>query len=192
MWCIVQKNIKQTLKRMILCGHIYCAEICCYIKQQDTKHLLLLFSHPVMSDSLWPHELQQARSSRPSPSPEVCPSSCSLHQWCHPTISSWCPPLLMTSIFPSIRDFSHESTVCIRWPEYWSFSFNISPSSEYSGSISLQIDWFGLLDVQGNLKMFKGINSSVVRFLYGPTLTTVHDHWEEHSLNYMDLPLSAE
>ena len=103
----------------------------------------------------------------------------------------WCP-LLLPSIFPSIRDFSHESTVCIRWPEYWSFSFNISPSSEYSGLISLQIDWFGLLDVQGNLKMFKGINSSVVRFLYGPTLTTVHDHWEEHSLNYMDLPLSAE
>ena len=74
----------------------------------------------------------------------------------------WCPLLLLPSIFPSIRDFSHESAVCIKWLEYWSFSFSISPSNEYSGLISLQIDQFGLLDVQGNLKMFKGINSSVV------------------------------
>ena len=61
----------------------------------------------------------------------------------------WCPLLLLPSIFPSIRDFSNESSVHIRWPKYWSFSFSISPSSEYSGLISLKIDWFDLLAVQG-------------------------------------------
>ena len=61
----------------------------------------------------------------------------------------WCPLLLLPSIFPSIRDFSNESTVCIKWPKYWSFSFSISLSNEYSGLISLKIDWFDLLAVQG-------------------------------------------
>ena len=64
----------------------------------------------------------------------------------------WCP-LLLPSIFPSIRDFSIESSVCIRWPEYWSFSFSISPSSEYSGLISLKIDWFDFLAVQGTFRI---------------------------------------
>ena len=61
----------------------------------------------------------------------------------------WCPLLLLPSVFPNIRDFSSESSVCIRWPNYWSFSFVISPSSDYSGLISLKIDWFDLLAVQG-------------------------------------------
>ena len=63
-----------------------------------------------------------------------------------------CPLLLLPSIFPSIRVFSNESVLCIRWPKYWSFSFNISPSNEYSGLISFRIDWFDLLAVQGTLK----------------------------------------
>ena len=62
------------------------------------------------------------------------------------------PFLLLTSIFPSIRVFSNESVICIRWPKYWSFSFSISPYSEYSGLISLRMDWFDLLEVQGTLK----------------------------------------
>ena len=62
------------------------------------------------------------------------------------------PLLLLTLIFPSIRVFSNESVLCIRWPKYWSFSFNISPSNEYSGLISFRTDWFGLLAVQGTLK----------------------------------------
>ena len=64
------------------------------------------------------------------------------------------PLLLLPSIYPSIRAFSNESVLCIRWPKYWSFSFNISPSNEYSGLISLRIDWFDLLEVQGTLKSF--------------------------------------
>ena len=65
---------------------------------------------------------------------------------------SWCPLLLLPSIFPSIRDFSNESSVCIRWPKYWSFSFSISPSNEYSGLIYLKIDWSDLLAAKGTLR----------------------------------------
>ena len=63
-----------------------------------------------------------------------------------------CHPLLLSSIFPNIRVFSNESTLCIRWPKYWSFSFSISPSNEYSGLISFRMDWLDLLAVQGTLK----------------------------------------
>ena len=99
----------------------------------------------------------------------------------------WCPLLLLPSVFPSIRDFSSESSVCIRWPKYW--SFNISPSSEYSGLISLKIDWLDLLAVQGSspAPQFEGINSLAFCLLYGWSLTTVHDSWEDHSLDYTDL-----
>ena len=82
----------------------------------------------------------------PSPSSRVCPSSCALNQWCHH------PLLLRPSIFTSIRIFSNESAVHIRWPKYWSFSFSISPSKEYPGLISFKIDWFALLAFPGTLK----------------------------------------
>ena len=101
--------------------------------------LLLLFSHPVLSDSFRSHGLQHTRPLCPLTSPKVCPSSCPLHQWCHPAISSSeALFLFLPSIFPSIRDFSNELSVCIRWPKYWSFSFSISPSNEYSGLISFR------------------------------------------------------
>ena len=88
------------------------------------------------------------------------------------------PPLLLPSIFPSIRVFSRESVFCIRWPKYWSFSFSISPSNAYSGLISFRIDWLDLLGVQGTLTsllsskapQFKSINSLALSFLYGPPL----------------------
>ena len=105
-----------------------------------------------MSDSLRPHGLQHARPLCPSPTPRVYSNSCPLSQWCHPTISSCCPVLLLPSIFPSIRVSSSESFLHIRWPKCWSFSFNISPSNEYSGLISFRIDWLDLLAVQGTLK----------------------------------------
>ena len=79
-----------------------------------------------------------------------------------------CPLLLLPSIFPSIRVFSNESTLCIRWPKYWSFSFNISPSSEYSGLISFRMDWFGLLAVQGTLKRLLQHHSSKSSVLQHP------------------------
>ena len=93
-----------------------------------------------------------------------------------------CHPLLfLPSIFPNIRIFSNDSALRIRWPKYWSFSFNLSPSSEHSGLISFWTDWLDLLAVQGTLKsllqqpQFKSINSSALSFLYSPTLTSIHD-----------------
>ena len=90
--------------------------------------------------------------------------------------------LLLPSIFPSIRIFSNELALRIRWPKYWSFSFNISPSNEYSGLTSFRIDWFDLLcspwDSQESFPtpQFKSINSSALNLLYGPILTCIHDY----------------
>ena len=142
------------------------------------------FSHSVMSEFLWPHGLQHARILCPSPTPRAysnsCPSSC----WCHPTISS-CHSLLLLSTFPSIRVFSKESVLCMRWPKYWSFSFSINPSNEYSGLISFRIDWLHLLPAQESspTPQFKSINSSALRFLYSTTLTSTHDFWENYSFD---------
>ena len=114
---------------------------------------------------------------------------CPLSRWCHLTISSSCRPLLLLPlIFPSLRIFSSESALHIRWPKYWSFSFNISPSSEYSGLISFRMDWLDLLAVQGTLTssptpQFKSINSSALSFFYSPTLTSIHDYWKKHSFD---------
>ena len=110
------------------------------------------FSHSVVSDSLQSHGLQHSRLPCPSPIPGTCSNSCPLSRWCHPTISSSYPLLLPPSAFPSIRVFSSESTLHIMWSKYWSFSFSISPSSEYSGLISFRMDWFDLLAAQGALK----------------------------------------
>ena len=104
----------------------------------------------------------------------------------------FCRPLLFPpSIFPRIRVFSNESVLHIRWPKYWSFSFSISPSNEYTGLISFRMDWLDLLAVQGTLKssptpQFKS-NSSALNFLYSPTLTPIHDYWKNHSLDQTDL-----
>ena len=104
-----------------------------------------------MSDILRPHGLQYARPPCPSPTPRVYSNSSPLSRWCHPTISA-CRPLLLPSVFPSIRFFSKESVLCIRWLKFWSFSSSISPSKEYSGLIYFRIDWLDLLAVQGTLK----------------------------------------
>ena len=103
------------------------------------------------------------------------------------------PLLLLPSIFPSIRVFSNESVLCIKWPKYWSFSFSISPSNEHSGLISFRMDCVGSpcspRDSQESslTPQFKSINSSALSFLHSPTLTSVHDHWKNHSLDYTDL-----
>ena len=101
--------------------------------------------------TLWPHGLQHARLPCPSLSPRVCSNSCPLSQWCHPTISSSHHLLLLPSIFPSIRVFSNEPVLLIRWPKYWNFSFSISPANEYSGLTSSRTDWLDLLAVQRTL-----------------------------------------
>ena len=97
------------------------------------------------------------------------------------------PLLLLPPIPPSIRVFSNESALRIRWPKYWSFSFSIIPPNEYSVLISLRMDWLDLLAVQGTqdsspTPQFKSINSSALSFLHSPTLTSIHDHRENHSL----------
>ena len=92
------------------------------------------------------------------------------------------PLLLLPSIFPSIRVYSNESALHIRWPKYWSFSFSISPSNEHPGLISFKMDWLDLLAVQGALKSLlqhhssKASNSSVLSFLHNLTLTSIHDY----------------
>ena len=154
---------------------------------------VLFFSHPAVSSSLQPHGLQHARLPCPLLSPGVCSDSCPCSRWCHPTISSsvFCCSLLLPSMFPSIRVFSNESALCIRWPKYWSFRFSTSPSNEYSGFISFRIDWFNLV-VQGTLNSLLQHHNSKALILwcsafFMPTLTSVHDYWKNHSFNYMDL-----
>ena len=102
---------------------------------------MLLFSRSVMSESLWPNGLQHARLPCPSLSPWVCSNSCLLSWWCHPTILSSVYSLSSCLQFPSIRVFSNESALGIRWSKYCSFSFNISPSKEHSGLIFFRMDW---------------------------------------------------
>ena len=142
------------------------------------------FSRSVVSDSLRPHESQHARppsitNSRSSPRlksiESVMPSS-------HLILCR--PLLLLPPIPPSIRVFSNESVLRMRWPKYWSFSFSIIPSKEIPGLISFRMDWLDLLAVQGTLKssptpQFKSINSSVFSLLYSPTLTSIYDHWKK-------------
>ena len=109
------------------------------------KNSCLMFSHPVVSESLRPHGLQHTRPPCLSPSPEVCPSSCPLHWWCHPAISSSDAFFSFSpQSFPALGTLPMSR---IRWPKYWNFSFSICPSNKYSGLISLKIDWFDLLAV---------------------------------------------
>ena len=100
----------------------------------------------------------------------------------HPILC--CPLLLLPPIPPSIRVFSNESTLRMRWPKYWSFDFSISSSNEHSGLISFRMDWLDFLEVQGTqasspTPQFKSINSLALSFLHSPTLTSIHDHWLE-------------
>ena len=102
------------------------------------------------------------------------------------------PLLLLPSIFPSIRDFSNESALHIWWPKYWSFSFSISPSNEYSGLISFRMDWLDLLAVQRTLKSLLQHHSSKASVLWCSAffmvqLTSMHDYWKNHSFDQMDL-----
>ena len=135
-----------------------------------------------MSDSSQPHGLQYDRLPCTSPTPGACSNSCPSSRWCHPTISfSIIPFPSRLQSFPSIRVFSTESILCIRWPKYWSFSFSISPSNEYSGLISSRMDWFDLLAVQGTLKsLFQhhSLDASVL-FLDGEGRMIPHSQGKE-------------
>ena len=102
------------------------------------------------------------------------------------------PHLPLPSVFSSIRVFSNKSALHIRWPNYWSFCFSISPFNEYSGLISFRIDWWSSCSPRDSkesspVPQFESINSSAFSLLYGPTLTSKHDCWENHSFDYTDL-----
>ena len=155
--------------------------------------LSVQFSRSVMSDTLQPHGCSM-------PGFPVHTSSWSLLKLM--SIELVMPSnhlilchllLLLPLVFPSIRVFSDESVLHIRWPKYWSFSFSISLSSKYLGLISFRIDWLGLLAVQGTLKSLLQYHSSKTSilqcsaFFNGPTLTSIHDYWKNHSFDKMDL-----
>ena len=126
-----------------------------------------------MSNSLWTPKLQHSRLPCLSLSPGVCSNSCPLSQWCHLTISFCHPFLLLPSIFPSIRVFSSQSALCIRWPKYWNFSFSTSPSNEYSGLISFRIDWFDRA-VQETLKSLLQHQSLKASVLWHSVFFVIH------------------
>ena len=117
-------------------------------------------------------------------------NSCPLSQWCHPTISSSAIPSPFTFNLLSIRVFSNESALDIRWPKYWSFSFSISPSNAYSGMISFRIDWFYFLAIQGTLKT---LFSAIRRHQFFGTQPSLwsnshnHNYWKNNSIDYTDL-----
>ena len=139
----------------------------------------LVFSHSVVSESLWPRGLQHTRLPCPSPSPGACSNSYPLSQWCHPTISSSVIPFSFCLLsFPPSEPFSNEPTLHIRWLKYWGFSFSISPSNEYSGLISFNIDHCQYLLSKGFSRVFpasqfKGISSLALRLFYCPAPTSV-------------------
>ena len=130
-------------------------------------------SHSIMSDSLQTHGLQHIILPCPSATPGACSNSCPLGQWCHPTISSSVVPFFSClQSFPA-SVFSNESALCVRWPKYWSFSFSIGPSNEYSGLISFRMDWLDLLAVQGTLKSLLQHHSSKASILRHSAFFTV-------------------
>ena len=143
-------------------------------------------------DSLQPHELQHARPPCPSPTPRVHANSSPSSQWWSSSHLILCHSLLLLpAIPPSIRVFSNESSLHMRWPKYWSFSFSISPSStqdwfplRLTGLISLQ--YKELSKVFSNTTI-QSIHFPALSFLYSPTLTSIHDYWKNHSLDWMDL-----
>ena len=145
--------------------------------------LLLLFSCSVTSDSLQPHGLQHVS----------LPSQILLKLMSIEPVMSSNYLILCCPLFTCLHSFQHQGALHIRWPKYWSFSFRISPSNEYSGLISFRIDWFDLFAVQGTLKsllrtsQFKNINSSVLSLRYGPTLIPILDYWKNHSFDHLDL-----
>ena len=144
-----------------------------------SQMFLLLFSHSVVSDFLRPHGPQHARLPCPFPPRRIC-SLMSIESVMPSNHLVFCHPLLLPSIFPSIRVFSMSQLI---------FCFSISPSNEYSRLISFRTDWLDLLAVQGSLKSLlqqhssKSISSSVLSLLYGPALTSIHDYWKNHSFD---------
>ena len=124
------------------------------------------FSHSVVFDSLQPHETAARQASLSITNTWSPPKPMSIESMMPSNHLILCRPLLLLpSILPSIRVFSNESALCIRWPKYWSFSFNISPTNEHPGLISFRMDWLDLLAIQGTLKSLLQHHSSKASIL---------------------------
>ena len=141
------------------------------------RHMLSVqFSHSVMSDSVWPRRLQHAKLPCPLPTLRAYSNSCPSSRWCHMPSSHLilcCPLFLLFPIPPSIRVFSNESNLWMRWPKYWSFSFSIIPSREIPGLISFRMNWLDLLAFQGTLKSLLQHHSSNALILWRSAFFTV-------------------
>ena len=126
-----------------------------------------------MSNSLWPHEPQHARPPCRTPTPRAHSNSGPLSWWCHPTISSSVSPSPSALNLTQHQGLFKWSALCIRWPKYWSFSFNIRPSNEHTGLISFRMDWLDLLAIQGTLKSLLQHHSSKASILRCSAFFTV-------------------
>ena len=167
--------------------------------------LLSLFSHSVMSDSLWPHRLQHTRLPCPSPSPRTCLNSGPLSRWCHSNIlSSVIPFSFCLQSYPVLGSFPMSHLFTSGGQSIGASASSISPSNEYSGLFSFEIDWFDLLTVWGTLKSFlqhhnlkelsRVFSSTTIQkhqffgsHPYGSNLTSLHDYWRNHISDSMDL-----
>ena len=138
-------------------------------------------SRSVVSDSLRPHESQHTRLPCPSPTPGVHSDSRPSSQWCHPAISSSVVPFSSCPQFLQASVFSNESTLRMRWPKYWSFSFSINPSKEIPGLISFRMDWLDLLAVQGTLKSLLQHHSSKASILHLVMSNSLRPQGQQHS-----------
>ena len=151
------------------------------------------FSHSLVSESLWPHEPQHTRPSCPSPTPGVYPNPCPLSQWCHPTISSSVIPFsFCPQSFPASGSFPMSQLFASGGQSMGvSASASVLPMNTQDWT---HLGWTGWIFLQSKglsrpspTPQFKSINSSVLSFLYKPTLTSIHDHWKNHSLDQMEL-----
>jgi len=159
-WCVC----------VCVCTFLYTCVCVISRKQQVFQHYLqfssVQVSHSVVSDSLRPHESQHARPPCPSPTPGVHSNSTSIELVMPSSHLILCRPLfLLPPTPPSIKVFSNGSTLRVRWPKYWSFSFSIIPSNEHPGLISFRMDWLDLLAVQGTLKSLLQHHSSKASIL---------------------------
>ena len=156
--CVLSNIYKE--KHIIFTGKMIILELILvsdkFVVQLSLQKIFLSFvlicSVTQSCSTLWPHGLKHARLPCSSPYPEDCSKLMCTESVVPSSHLVLCLPLLLPSVLLSIRVFSNESALCIRWPKYWSFSFSISPSSDYSGLISFWMDWFDLLAVQGTLK----------------------------------------
>ena len=183
-------NLVNTILRINVMGRKnMCVCVCVCVCSDMYSQSLSQFSCSVVSDSLLPHGLEYAWPPCPSPTPGVYPNSCPSSLWCHLTISFSVVPLSSClQSFPASGSFPMSQFFASGSQSIGSFSFNISPSDEYSGLFSFRIDWLDPCSPRDSQEssptpQLKNISSLALSSLYGPTLTSIHDYWENQSFD---------